>query len=100
MTDSLLHNPLTVVGLLKDADELRDFLADLLTPDELLRLDQRWRIMTLTVKGFSVREVHEQTGASPATIARVRRVVKHGTGIVPILIDRLDQAEEHTADSG
>jgi uncharacterized protein YerC len=74
--------------LLKDVDETRDFLLDLLTPEERERLASRWRAMKLLAQGMRPTEVHRKTGISRTTIARARRVVRHGSGVIEKLVQR------------
>jgi TrpR-related protein YerC/YecD len=75
-------------ALLENTDEIRDFLRDLLTPNEIEALAVRWRVMCLLAKGSRPGEVHEITGVSRTTIGRANRVVRHGTGIIKKLVNR------------
>lgn len=60
-----------------NSDEMRRFLKDLCTPQELAILAERWRVCKLLHSGtLSYREISEQTGASLATITRVARFLK------------------------
>lgn len=59
---------------------LRDFLADLLTPEELEHLALRWQIVKLLHKGFTQREVSRQLKVSIATITRGSRVLRNRYG--------------------
>lgn len=63
-----------------EADKI-DFLKDLLTPKELLDLEERFKVCKLLCeKELSYRKIKELTGASLTTIGRVARVLKEGTG--------------------
>lgn len=63
--------------LLKSPDEVRRFLKDLCTPQELRALSERWRVCQLLSQGdLSYRDIAGITGASSATIGRVARFLK------------------------
>jgi TrpR-related protein YerC/YecD len=79
-----------VVALLENAEEIRDLLRDLLTPDEIEVFAARWRVMRLLAEGSRPSEVHKTTGVSRTTIGRARRVVRYGTGIVGKLAERFE----------
>jgi TrpR-related protein YerC/YecD len=77
--------------LLKTRDEAHNFLKDLCTPQEILALNERWRVCQLLAQeDLSYREIHSLTGASLTTIGRVARFLKtepyHG---YRLLLDRL-----------
>ena len=78
-----------VFTLLRDPKEARDFLTDLLTPDEIERFTVRWQNMKLLVEGLNRKEIQAKTGASLTTISRSKRVVTHGTGVTRALVERL-----------
>lgn len=62
---------------LENPDEAKRFLTDLCTPQELSALAERWRVCRMLHNNeLSYREIHDQTGASLATITRVARFLK------------------------
>jgi TrpR-related protein YerC/YecD len=64
--------------LLKTKEEVERFMRDLCTPQEIVALAERWRVCKLLEKGdLSYRDIHQQTGASLATITRVARFLKN-----------------------
>ena len=66
---------------LKDLDECCRFFDDLCTPTELRSLEQRFDVATLLNNGMIYNEILEKTGASSATISRVRRsMLDNGAG--------------------
>ena len=81
-----------VFALLRNPKEAQDFLTDLLTPEEIERFAVRWQIMKLSVEGLSRGEIQGRVGASLGTISRARRVVKRGTGMIRILVERLEKS--------
>ena len=64
--------------LLETKDEVKRFLNDLCTPQEILTLADRLHVSKQLSKGnLSYRKIHETTGASLATITRVARFLKN-----------------------
>ena len=58
---------------LKDMDECCRFFDDLCTPNELRSMEQRFDVTTYLLQDQVYLEILEKTGASSATISRVRR---------------------------
>ena len=57
----------------RDKKLLREFLDDLLTPQELKELPKRWQIVKLLAKGMPQREIAKELDVSIATITRGSR---------------------------
>ena len=80
---------------LKDLDECCKFFDDLCTPTELRSLEQRFDVAVYLQQGLVYLDILEKTGASSATISRVRRsMLENGAGgVVRSIIVRegLDQ---------
>ena len=63
-----------VVLLLKNKNEVEDFLKDLCTPGELKALEERWAVAQLLYKDkLSYREIAAQLQTSTTTVTRVAR---------------------------
>ena len=60
---------------LKDLDECCRFFDDLCTPTELRSLEQRFDVAVYLQQGLVYLDILEKTGASSATISRVRRAM-------------------------
>ena len=58
---------------LKDLDECCRFFDDLCTPTELRSMEQRYDVAVYLMQDQVYTEILEKTGASSATISRVRR---------------------------
>ena len=72
--DQLLQKLCEAFLSLQDTDELRAFLKDLCTPQELQALSERWNVCCLLAIGvYSYRDIQDMTGVSLATIGRVAR---------------------------
>ena len=66
---------------LKDAEECRRFFEDLCTPVELRSMEQRFDVAVYLQQGKVYLDILEKTGASSATISRVRRsMLDNGAG--------------------
>jgi TrpR-related protein YerC/YecD len=92
---------------LKDLDECCRFFDDLCTPTELRSLEQRFDVAVYLEQGLVYLDILEKTGASSATISRVRRSMLDGGagGVMEEVIKRqgLDkprqEQEEESRDS-
>lgn len=63
---------------LENIEEAELFLRDLCTPNEISALSERWHVARLLDRGeLSYRDIHDQTGVSTTTIARVARFLFH-----------------------
>ena len=58
---------------LKNLDECRQFFDDLCTPGELRSLEQRYDVAVYLMQNKNYLEILDRTGASSATVSRVRR---------------------------
>ncbi len=63
---------------LKDEDECYRFFQDLCSITELRAMEQRFDVAKLLYEGKVYTEIIEDTGASSATISRVKRALKYG----------------------
>ncbi len=81
---------------LKDEEECRLFFEDLCTPTELRSMEQRYDVAVYLLQDQVYAEILEKTGASSATISRVRRNIldNENGGTMRDLILRLGLAEE------
>jgi len=79
----------TIVKL-KDVEECRRFFEDLCTPTEMRAMEQRFDVAVFLQQGWVYLDILEKTGASSATISRVRRaMLEHGAGgIMQEIIER------------
>ena len=82
---------------LRDLEECRRFFEDLCTPTELQAMEQRFDVAVYLQQGLVYLDILEKTGASSATISRVRRsMLDNGAGGVVqsiIIQEGLDKPE-------
>lgn len=85
----------TIVKL-KTPEECRKFFEDLCTPTELRAMEQRFDVAVYLQQGLVYLDILEKTGASSATISRVRRAMLDGGngGVMREVILREKLAEE------
>ena len=90
------------IAKLKDAEECRRFFEDLCTPVELRSMEQRFDVAGYLQQGLVYLDILQKTGASSATVSRVRRAMLDGGagGIMREVIARagLEQSETNTTE--
>lgn len=74
---------------LENEEECRGFFADLCTINELLSMEQRFKVAQLLDEGYIYNDIVEKTGASSATISRVSRALNYGEDGYRIVLDRM-----------
>ena len=76
---------------LKSPEECRRFFEDLCTPVELRAMEQRFDVAVYLQQGLVYLDILEKTGASSATISRVRRSMLDGGagGVMREVIERV-----------
>lgn len=82
-------------GILKlqDLDECYKFFEDLCTVNEVRSLAQRLEVARMQKNGKTYHKIEEATGASTATISRVKRCLEYGEGGYNIILERLGKEE-------
>ena len=90
---TLSHNGQTdrlfeAVLSLSSAEECYLFFEDLCTIRELHALAQRMEVARMLDKGQSYQQAIASTGASSATISRVKRCLDYGAGGYRLVLDR------------
>ena len=79
---------------LKTVEECENFFDDLCTVTELKAMEQRYQVAELLDKGLIYNDILEKTGASSATISRVNRSLRYGTGGYAVVFERLEKDAE------
>ncbi|MGE5372062.1 MAG: YerC/YecD family TrpR-related protein [Solirubrobacterales bacterium] len=74
---------------LQTQDECLRLLDDLCTVSELEALAQRLEVARLLTESQTYSQISEITGASTATISRVKRCLNYGPGGYRLVLDRL-----------
>ncbi len=86
------------ISKLESAEECCKFFEDLCTPSELSAMEQRFNVAVYLQQGLVYLDILEKTGASSATISRVRRSMLDGGtgGVMRDVIIRSKLADEET----
>lgn len=79
--------------LLKDEDEVYRFLDDICTISEARALAQRLHVAEMLNGDETYTQIAAATGASTATISRVKRCLQYGAGGYRIVLSRMGETE-------
>ena len=87
---------------LRTPEECYRFFADLCTPVELRSMEQRFDVAVYLQQGLVYLDILDKTGASSATISRVRRSMLDGGagGVMRDVILRAELAEKEQSPEG
>ena len=83
---------------LETEEECIKFFDDLCTVTELQAMEQRFHVAWLLNKGLIYNDILAETGASSATISRVKRSLQYGADGYAVVFDNLTKMQED--DSG
>ena len=75
-----LHELYALIASLSDAQEAELLLHDLLTPQELQSLSERWQLIQELAKGTPQREIAKKLNVSISKITRGSRMLQYGHG--------------------
>ena len=95
-----LVNPITdklfdAILMLESREECYEFFEDLCTVNELRDMSQRLEVAKMLNKKEKYEKIEEMTGASTATISRVKRCLAYGAdGYIKVLERMEAQAEK------
>ena len=92
-TDELFKSILS----LESVEECYRYFEDLCTVKEIRDLGQRLEVARLLDQGSSYIQAGEKTGASSATIGRVKRCLNYGSGGYGLILERMKEGEESDA---
>lgn len=74
---------------LKDREECYEFFDDLCTMNEIQSLAQRLEVARMLMDGDTYQRIEQETGASTATISRVKRCINYGNDGYKFTLDRV-----------
>lgn len=77
----------------ENADECADFLDDLCTTTELKAISQRIAVARMLLNNCVYSDIVKTTGASTATVSRVKRSLQQGKGSYEVLFKRMKDDE-------
>jgi TrpR-related protein YerC/YecD len=79
---------------LQDIDECYRFFDDLATINEIQSLAQRLEVARMLEEGKTYHKIEAETGASTATISRVKRCLNYGNDAYQMVLDRVGSQKE------
>ena len=79
---------------MQSVDECYQFFEDICTVSELKALSQRLEVARMLRAGHTYEEVVERTGASTATISRVKRCLNYGADGYDTVLKRLEAKQK------
>ncbi|KAA1037713.1 YerC/YecD family TrpR-related protein [Macrococcus equipercicus] len=84
---------------LKTREECYEFFDDLCTVNEVHSLSQRLQVAMMIKQGHTYAVIEKESGASTATISRVKRSLQWGNDAYSMVIQRMndDKQDEQTA---
>ncbi|WP_062106200.1 YerC/YecD family TrpR-related protein [Bacillus niameyensis] len=74
---------------LKDLEECYRFFDDLCTINEIQSLSQRLEVARMLKDGNTYHKIETETGASTATISRVKRCLNFGNDTYEMVLERI-----------
>jgi TrpR-related protein YerC/YecD len=89
LKDPLVDRLWEAVLSLRTPEECYRFFEDVCTVAEIKAMAQRLEIARLLYQGHTYEDVARRTGASSATISRVRRFLEYGADGYRLVLDRL-----------
>ncbi|MEG1824423.1 MAG: YerC/YecD family TrpR-related protein [Cloacibacillus sp.] len=81
-----------------DRDEAYRFLEDVATFSEIKAFSQRLQVAHLLLKGLSYPQIVQATGASTATISRVKKFVEYGADGYRDVLKKLEMQQPLAAE--
>lgn len=93
LRDSLTDSLFEAILLLKDKEECYRFFQDIATIAEIKALAQRLEVAKLLEKNVTYTTIAQSTGASTATISRVKRCLYFGADGYQMVLRRLSDKE-------
>ncbi len=80
--------------MLENEEEVRCFLGDLLTRQELISFSKRLEAARLLRRGATYQEVRSKVEISNTTITRINTFLQYGEGGYGAILDRLEEKTE------
>ena len=94
LRDELSEQLCEAVLALSSVEECYQFFEDICTVSELKALSQRLEVARMLSVGHTYDDIVARTGASTATISRVKRCLNYGADGYKIILGRLPKREE------
>lgn len=100
LKDAVNDNLCKAVLSLKNMEECYQFFEDICTISEIKAMGQRLEVASMLRQGHIYEDIVEHTGASTATISRVKRCLNYGADGYNIVLDRLGVKKSSSGRNG
>ncbi|GAW93899.1 YerC/YecD family TrpR-related protein [Calderihabitans maritimus] len=94
LKDKFIDALFEAVLLLENEEECYRFFEDICTVAELKALAQRLEVAKMLERNCTYSEIAEATGASTATISRVKRALNYGADGYKLILRRLAEKDK------
>lgn len=94
LKDQLSDQLFDAILSLNNNEECYQFFEDICTVSELKSLAQRLEVARMLQTGHTYDDIVARTGASTATISRVKRCLHYGADGYKTILERLENKEE------
>lgn len=99
ISDADIEGLVRAFSYLDDEDDIRRFLKDLITEQELVEFAKRWKAARLLDEGVPYAQIERITRLSSTTIARVSKWLRGSNGGYRAVLDRVKNASSLEQDS-
>ncbi|HWJ03740.1 MAG TPA: YerC/YecD family TrpR-related protein [Verrucomicrobiae bacterium] len=94
LKDPFVDKLFEAILMLNDTEECYRFFEDIATVSEIKSLAQRLEVAKMLERNCTYTSIAEETGASTATISRVKRCLNYGADGYRLILDKLMQHEQ------
>ncbi len=94
LKDLFIDDLFQAIILLENEEECYRFFEDICTISELKAIAQRLQVAKMLRDNRKYSDIAEETGASTATISRVKRSLNYGADGYNVILDRMDKIKQ------
>ncbi len=92
--DPYIERLFDAILLLENREECYRFFEDVCTIGEVQAMAQRLQVAEMLKEGRTYTDIAQATGASTATISRVKRFLHYGSNGYNIILERLEKTKQ------
>ena len=94
LKDPFMDKLFAAILLLENEEECYRFFEDICTVGELKAIAQRLEVAKMLAQDRTYTDIATDTGASTATISRVKRCLNYGADGYKLMLEKLNEAEK------
>ena len=94
LKDPYVNRLFDAILLLEDREDCYRFFEDICTIGEIQSMAQRLQVAEMLKEGRTYTDIAQATGASTATISRVKRFLNYGANGYNIILERLAKTNQ------